>query len=120
MDSLLQLSDICKMGDDLQMSSELIERALYAMESSFHPLFNLAVGTCRLDYRRQENRFVLHALAFRPTTNLARALSSLLELQFSIQSHFRYWLALRSTLLVELNGNHFNHFILTGNITQNL
>lgn len=40
----------------LQMSSELIERALYAMESSFHPLFNLAVGTSRLDYRRQENR----------------------------------------------------------------
>ena len=57
-DSLLQLSDICKMGEDLQMSSELIERALYSMESAFHPLFNLAVGTSRLDYRRQENRFV--------------------------------------------------------------
>lgn len=27
------------------------------MEAAFHPLFNMAVGTCRLDYRRQENRY---------------------------------------------------------------
>ena len=32
------------------------ERALYAMEMSFHPLFNMATGQCRLDYRRPENR----------------------------------------------------------------
>lgn len=54
---MLQLSDICKMGEDLQMATELIERTLFAMESAFHPLFNLAVGTCRLDYKRQENRY---------------------------------------------------------------
>ena len=34
------------------------ERALYAMEISFHPLFNMTTGQCRLDYRRPENRLV--------------------------------------------------------------
>ena len=53
---MLQLSDICKMGEDVQMAMELIERTLYAMESAFHPLFNIAAGCSRLDYRRQENR----------------------------------------------------------------
>ena len=55
-DAMLQLSDICKMGEDSARAAELIERTLYAMEAAFHPLFNLAVGTCRLDYKRQENR----------------------------------------------------------------
>jgi len=53
---MLQLSEICRMSEDAAMSAELIERALYVMEAALHPLFNLAVGTCRLDYRRQENR----------------------------------------------------------------
>lgn len=55
-DSMLQLSDICQMGEDTAMATELIERTLFSMEAAFHPLFNLAVGTSRLDYRRQENR----------------------------------------------------------------
>ena len=53
---MLQLSEICKMGEDSQMATELIERTLFAMEAAFHPLFNLSVGMSRLDYRRQENR----------------------------------------------------------------
>jgi len=61
-DSLLQLSDICKMGDDSAMAAELVERAIYALESSFHPCFNLASGTCHLDYKRQENRAIFIAL----------------------------------------------------------
>lgn len=55
-DTLLQLSEICKMGDDRQAATELIERALYVFESSFHPLFSLTRGTSRLDYRIAENR----------------------------------------------------------------
>ena len=47
-DAMLQLSDICKMGEDSTRAAELIERTLYAMEAAFHPLFNLAVGTSRL------------------------------------------------------------------------
>ncbi|KAG8200352.1 hypothetical protein JTE90_028534 [Oedothorax gibbosus] len=55
-DALIQFSDICRMGDDTQMAAELIERAIFYMECCFHPLFNVAMGTCRLDYRITENR----------------------------------------------------------------
>lgn len=55
-DALIQLSDLCKLSEDLAMAAELIERALYCLECAFHPLFNIAQGNCRLDYRRQENR----------------------------------------------------------------
>jgi len=61
-DSMLQLSDICKMGDDSAMAAELVERTLYALESAFHPCFSLASGNCHLDYKRQENRSLYIAL----------------------------------------------------------
>lgn len=38
------------------MAAELIEHALFAYEASFHSMFNLTTGNCRMDYRRQENR----------------------------------------------------------------
>lgn len=47
------------MSEDFAMAAELIERALYCLETAFHPLFNVSQGNCRLDYRRQENRSVL-------------------------------------------------------------
>lgn len=55
-DALIQLSNLCKVSEDLAMAAELIERALYYLEYAYHPLFNVAQGNCRLDYRRQENR----------------------------------------------------------------
>lgn len=55
-DALIQLSNLCKLSEDLAMAAELIERALYYLEYAYHPLFNVAQGNCRLDYRRQENR----------------------------------------------------------------
>ncbi|KAK6626957.1 hypothetical protein RUM44_009434 [Polyplax serrata] len=61
-DTMIQLSDIFKLSDDLQMAAELIERAIYSLESAFHPLFNVAKGNCRLDYKRQENRALYIAL----------------------------------------------------------
>eukprot|EP00118_Oscarella_pearsei_P009265 m.52463 g.52463 ORF g.52463 m.52463 type:complete len:613 (+) comp34210_c0_seq2:12-1850(+) len=61
-DSLLQLSEICKMTDDRQMAAELTERALYSLECGFHTLFSLTSGTCRLDYRHPENRSFYLAL----------------------------------------------------------
>ena len=61
-DSMLQLSDICKMGEDSAMASELVERTLYALEAAFHPCFSFASGSCHLDYRRQENRALFIAL----------------------------------------------------------
>lgn len=61
-DSLLQLSEICKMGEDYQMAAELIERALYCLERSFHTIFSLTTGHSRLEYRRAENRSFYIAL----------------------------------------------------------
>ncbi|XP_033626213.1 transcription factor 25-like [Asterias rubens] len=61
-DTLLQLSEVCKMSEDRQMAAELVERALYNIECSFHTLFSLTQGNCRLDYRRAENRAVFLAL----------------------------------------------------------
>ncbi|KAM7406198.1 hypothetical protein PAMP_000591 [Pampus punctatissimus] len=55
-DSLLQLSDVCRIQEDQEMARDLIERALYSFECAFHPLFSLTSGTCRLDYLRPENR----------------------------------------------------------------
>lgn len=55
-DALLQLSELCRMSEDLPMAADLVERALYALECAFHPLFNLAQGNCRLDYRCQASR----------------------------------------------------------------
>lgn len=55
-DSLIQLSELCKMSEDHAMASELIEHAILALESAFHTMFSLTTGNCRLDYRRQENR----------------------------------------------------------------
>lgn len=55
-DSMLQLSEICKINEDYRMAAELIERALYVFESSFHTLYNVTTGECRLEYKRAENR----------------------------------------------------------------
>lgn len=55
-DSLIQLSELCKMSEDHAMASELIEHAILALESAFHTMFSLTTGNCRLNYRRQENR----------------------------------------------------------------
>ncbi|XP_014262295.2 transcription factor 25 [Cimex lectularius] len=61
-DALLQLSDICKLSEDLSMATELVQRALYCLECAFHPSFSVASGNCRLDYRKQENRSLYIAL----------------------------------------------------------
>ncbi|KJE89045.1 transcription factor 25 [Capsaspora owczarzaki ATCC 30864] len=60
--SLVQLSEVSRMHGDLPMALELIERALFALEMSFHSLFNPALGTCRLSYRWRENRDVFLAI----------------------------------------------------------
>ncbi|XP_010187732.1 PREDICTED: transcription factor 25, partial [Mesitornis unicolor] len=56
------LSDVCRMQEDQEMARDLIERALYSLECAFHPVFSLTSGTCRLDYRRPENRAFFLAL----------------------------------------------------------
>ncbi|XP_045193322.2 transcription factor 25-like [Mercenaria mercenaria] len=61
-DALIQLSEVFRMSEDLNMAAEMIERALYSMEMSFHSLFNMATGTCRLEYKYRENRSLYLAL----------------------------------------------------------
>ncbi|KAK7080392.1 Transcription factor 25 [Halocaridina rubra] len=70
-DTLLQVSEIFRLGDDSAMAAQLIERALYVLESSAHPLFNIATGSCRLQYRQQENRSLFIAL-FRHILNVGQ------------------------------------------------
>lgn len=72
-DALIQLSDLCRLSEDLAMAAELIERALYCLECAFHPSFSLASGNCRLDYRKQENRALFIALFTHLTFVGARA-----------------------------------------------
>ncbi|EDW76705.1 uncharacterized protein Dwil_GK19956 [Drosophila willistoni] len=55
-DALIQLSEVCKMTEDYALASELMERALYLLESSLHINFSLTSGLCCLDYNYQENR----------------------------------------------------------------
>ncbi|XP_037933791.1 transcription factor 25 [Teleopsis dalmanni] len=55
-DSIIQLSDMCKMTEDYSSATELIERGVLVLETSLHPSFSLTSGNCRMDYRRQENR----------------------------------------------------------------
>ena len=54
--TLLQLSHVFSMSNDMQTAHDFIERALYCFEVNFHPMFNTALGTCRLDYNHYENR----------------------------------------------------------------
>lgn len=87
-DALLQVSELCKLSEDLSMAAELIERALYALECAFHPMFNVLQGNCRMDYRRQENRgffitlfkhlqFVGDRFCYRTSLELCKLLLSL-------------------------------------------
>ncbi|XP_041454564.1 transcription factor 25-like [Lytechinus variegatus] len=70
-DSLLQLSEVSRINEDMGMAIDLIERALYVYESAFHTLFSLAEGTCQISYRHAENRGLFIAL-FRHLTCLGQ------------------------------------------------
>jgi hypothetical protein len=65
-DSLLQMSDVCKMGQDPAMAAELVSRAVFCFECCFHTLFTPANGCCRMNYLIFENRAFFLAL-FRHT-----------------------------------------------------
>lgn len=56
MDVLLQMTEWARLSEDLPVAAELTEQALYSLENSFHPMFSLSNGKCRLDYRLHENR----------------------------------------------------------------
>jgi len=53
---MLVLSEYVMHSGDGAAAASLLERALFCCERSFHPLFNVNSGTCRLAFRRAENR----------------------------------------------------------------
>jgi hypothetical protein len=61
-DSLLQMSDVCKMGDDPAMAADLVHRAMFCFECCFHTMFLPATGNCRMSYTVYENRSFFLAL----------------------------------------------------------
>nr|XP_022911969.1 transcription factor 25-like [Onthophagus taurus] len=86
-DTLIQLSDLCRIAEDLAIAAEFIERALYCLECAFHPLFNIAQGNCRLDYRRQVNRLVINFVYLRLFLYKLFNVTGLLEL---FRFHYLY------------------------------
>jgi len=58
-DLLLQMTEWARLSEDLPVAAELTEQALYSLENSFHPMFSLSNGKCRLDYRLHENRCLI-------------------------------------------------------------
>jgi len=63
-DSRIQLSDLAKNAEDVQVAADLIEGAIHCMESSFDTRFSITNTSCRLEYKYQENR-AFHILLFK-------------------------------------------------------
>ena len=116
-DSLIQLSDICRMGDDTQMAAELIERALYIQESAFHPSFNLASGNCRLEYRQQENRSLTHtSIKMTPNFKFVSYCAVFISTGLSSLPSLNTWSTLASAAVTVQHwnfANSFTHWTLT-------
>ena len=55
-DSHIQMSEMAKSGEDMQVAAELIETALHGMETAFDSRFSLTSPYNRLEYKYQENR----------------------------------------------------------------
>lgn len=54
------MTEWARLSEDLPVAAELTEQALYSLENSFHPMFSLSNGKCRLNYRLHENRYFIH------------------------------------------------------------
>ncbi|VDN31280.1 unnamed protein product [Dibothriocephalus latus] len=61
-DSLLQMSEYLMHSDNSEVAVDLLERALYVLQSAFHLSFNFSTENCKLDYRIQNNRSLYIAL----------------------------------------------------------
>lgn len=59
-DSHIQLSDMARSAEDMQVAADLVEGAVHCLENVFHVRFMLVNPCCRLDYKFQENRYTKH------------------------------------------------------------
>jgi len=53
------MTEWARLSEDFPVAAELTEQALYSLENSFHPMFSLSNGKCRLNYRLHENRCLI-------------------------------------------------------------
>ncbi|GLC35077.1 hypothetical protein PLESTM_000276900 [Pleodorina starrii] len=70
-DSLLAMHDLYRHMGENTYAEEMLDRALWMLESAWHPSFQPATATCRLDYGAEENRALFGAL-FRHVQALSR------------------------------------------------
>ncbi|KXZ51917.1 hypothetical protein GPECTOR_11g44 [Gonium pectorale] len=70
-DSLLAMHDLYRHMGENSYAEEMLDRALWALEAAWHPSFQPATATCRLDYGVEENRPLFGAL-FRHVQALSR------------------------------------------------
>ncbi|EFJ51246.1 hypothetical protein VOLCADRAFT_120493 [Volvox carteri f. nagariensis] len=70
-DSLLAMHDLYRHMGENSYAEEMLERALWMLESAWHPSFQPATASCRLDYSVEENRALFGAL-FRHVQALSR------------------------------------------------
>lgn len=61
-DTLLQMSEVYRLQNDIGAASDFAERALYAFDRCLMPGFNVQSGSCRLDFDFVENRPMFTAL----------------------------------------------------------
>jgi len=61
-DSLLTLAEMYRHMGESQISADLLERCLYALECAWHPSFNITTGRCRLDFEWDPNKPLFAAL----------------------------------------------------------
>ncbi|GIL60027.1 hypothetical protein Vafri_14657 [Volvox africanus] len=70
-DSLLAMHDLYRHMGENNYAEEMLDRALWMLESAWHPAFQPAIAVCRLDYAAEENRALFGAL-FRHVQALSR------------------------------------------------
>ncbi|GLI70702.1 hypothetical protein VaNZ11_015646 [Volvox africanus] len=70
-DSLLAMHDLYRHMGENNYAEEMLDRALWMLESAWHPAFQPATAVCRLDYAAEENRALFGAL-FRHVQALSR------------------------------------------------
>lgn len=70
-DTLLTVSELYQHMGEAQTAGELLEKALYALECAWHPLFKPVEGNCRLSFSHGPNKSFFAAL-FRFAQNASR------------------------------------------------
>ena len=71
-ETLIGLSDMANLQGDPGMSSDFLDRALYAFERSFAPNFRIDNGNVRLDFNRIESRGLFRAIEKRTSSLMRR------------------------------------------------